>query len=242
MRAVYIGTAGWNIPRERAAQFAGTGSHLERYSRVFNAVEIDSSFHRPHKRSTYERWAASSTPDFRFAVKAPKEITHVARLKNIREPLARFLAEAGGLGQKLGAVLFQLPPSLEFDTGLASCFFELLRDLYDGPSVLEPRHGSWFEPEPDDLLKKFRVARVAADPARVPAAAEPGGWRELAYFRLHGAPRAYYSAYSEKFLQDLSARITGLARRSSVWCIFDNTAAGAATSNALAMLESVGSG
>ncbi len=234
---LYIGTARWTIPRDCARHFAAAGSHLERYSRVFMAAEINSSFHRPHKRSTYERWAASVPPGFRFAVKAPKEITHIARLKDVREALACFLGEAGGLGDKLGPVLFQLPPSLEFDPNLARCFFELLRDLHDGLAVLEPRHRSWFEQAPDDLLKEFRIARAAADPAPVPQAAEPGGWRSPVYFRLHGTPRVYYSAYSAIFLRDLSAKISALAQHSTAWCIFDNTAAGAATPNALTVLK-----
>jgi uncharacterized protein YecE (DUF72 family) len=239
MSAAHIGTAGWTIPPDCAHRFPAMGSHLERYCRVFNAVEINSTFHRSHKRSTFERWAAASPKGFRFAVKAPKEITHVACLTHVREPLVRFLEEAGGLGDRLGPILFQLPPSLVFDATVAGNFFELLRDLYSGLSVLEPRHQTWFEQGPEDLLKRFSIARVAADPARVPPAAEPGGWKSLVYFRLHGVPRMYYSAYSGDFLQQLAARISTLARRTTVWCMFDNTAAGAATSNASTVLEAM---
>jgi uncharacterized protein YecE (DUF72 family) len=236
---IYIGTAGWTIPRDSALRFSGTGSHLERYARVFNAVEINSTFHRSHLRSTYGRWAAISPEGFRFAVKAPREITHASRLINVRDPLARFVEEAGGLGSALGPVLFQLPPSLAFDAAVAANFFELLRDLYSGGCVLEPRHPSWFGQGAEDILKEFRVARVAADPARIPLAGEPAGWKSLVYFRLHGTPRVYYSAYSARFLQQLAARISALAQSATVWCIFDNTAAGAATANALTLLEAV---
>ncbi len=239
MGTFYIGTAGWTIPRDSAHHFLGTGTHLERYSCVFTAVEINSTFQRSHTISTYQRWTAAVPTDFRFAVKAPKEITHISRLKNVREPLARFLDEAGGLGDKLGPILFQLPPSLEFDAAMAGHFFELLQNLHAGSSVLEPRHQSWFEKRPDDLLKGFRIARVAADPVLVPPAAEPGGWSSLVYFRLHGTPRVYYSAYPGEFLQSLAARILSMAESSTVWCIFDNTAAGAATANALTLLEGV---
>ena len=267
MHPVYVGTAGWTIPRALKDQFGnrpskpevdslgtqvGAGSHLERYSRILTAVEINSSFYRPHRRSTYRRWAASTPPSFRFAVKAPREMTHNARLQSVDQMLVRFLGEARGLGDKLGPILFQLPPSLEFDARIATCFFELLRGLYDGPSVLEPRHQSWFEPGAEDLLKRFRIARVAADPppqnaqrppvADTPVSASspgPGGWRSLAYFRLHGSPRMYYSAYCDQFLRDLSARIIALAQRGTVWCTFDNTAGGAATSNALTLLKNL---
>src|SRR5919106_6889056 len=95
-----IGTAGWSIPKEHAAPFPATGSHLERYASVFNAVEINSSFYRPHRPATYERWAASVPEGFRFAVKIPKAITHERRLNEAGDHLDRFLSEAQGLGSK----------------------------------------------------------------------------------------------------------------------------------------------
>lgn len=241
MRAFYIGTPGWALPRDSGREFHGTGTHLQRYSRVFNAVEINSTFRRPHKRSTYERWAAATPTGFRFSVKAPKEITHVQGLKNTREPLAHFLEEVSALGDKLGPILFQLPPSLQFDGLVAGRFLELLVGLHSGLSALEPRHESWFEKEPEKLLKKFRIARVSADPALVPSAAEPGGWGLLVYFRLHGTPHVYFSSYSADFLQNLAARILKMAQHSMVWCIFDNTAAGAASMNAFTLTQAVSS-
>lgn len=234
---VRVGCAGWSIPREHAARFPGEGSHLERYARVFDAVEINSSFHRPHRRSTYERWAASTPAGFRFSVKLPKEITHRRKLADAAEPLDRFLAEAGGLGDRLGPLLVQLPPSLAFDPLTAADFLALLRGRFAGDVVLEPRHPSWFAAEPEALLTAHRVARVAADPAPVTAAAEPGGWPEPAYFRLHGSPRTYYSAYEPDFLDTLAARLRPLSRAGRAWCIFDNTAAGAAAGDALELLR-----
>src|SRR3954469_14763579 len=103
-----IGTAGWSIPKEHAAPFPTTGSHLERYGAVFNAVEINSSFYRPHRRATYERWAASVPADFRFAVKVPKAVTHEHRLKDVGDRLDRFIAEVGGLGPTRGPLLVQM--------------------------------------------------------------------------------------------------------------------------------------
>ena len=95
------------------------GSHLERYGAILNAVEINSSFYRPHRTATYERWAASVPEDFRFAVKVPKAITHERRLKDVGDLLDRFLSEVSGLGPKLGPLLVQLPPSLSFQAGIA---------------------------------------------------------------------------------------------------------------------------
>jgi uncharacterized protein YecE (DUF72 family) len=233
MSTVMVGTAGWSIPAAQADRFPREGSHLERYSQRLPAVEIKSSFYRPHRPSTYARWAASVPADFRFAMKVPKEITHTRRLAGAEEPLARLLGETVTLGTKLGPLLVQLPPSLAFDERACAAFFQDLRGRYDGPIACEPRHRTWFSDKIDRLLTDLRVARVAADPAVVPRAAEPGGWPELRYFRLHGSPRMYYSAYSPAYLDGLQHRLA--AGPGAVWCIFDNTAEGAATQDALAI-------
>lgn len=229
-----IGTAGWSIPKQHAAAFATAGSHLERYAQRFNAVEINTSFYRPHRKTTYERWAASVPADFRFAVKAPQEITHERRLIDTHDALDAFLAQTDGLGAKLGPLLFQLPPSLTFDAAAARAFFTMLRERYRQSAVCEPRHPTWFTPDAEDLLTGFGISRVAADPAIVPAAVEPGGHDEMAYVRLHGAPRVYYSNYDDDQIDGYARQIARLAQR-SVWCIFDNTAEGAATGNAAAL-------
>jgi len=228
-----IGCAGWSIPREYAAWFPAEGSHLERYAQRYSAVEINSSFYRPHRAQTYARWAASTPDGFRFAVKAPREITHSRRLVDTDAPLERFLSEAGALNEKLGVLLIQLPPSLEFDPEAAEAFFGGLRGRFAGGVVCEPRHPTWFSVDADQLLTSFQVGRVAADPSPVAAAAVPGGWRGIAYYRLHGSPKTYYSRYSEEYLDELAAVLAP----SGGWCIFDNTAAGEATPNALGLAE-----
>jgi uncharacterized protein YecE (DUF72 family) len=185
--------------------------------------------------TTYERWAAAVPEGFRFAVKVPKAITHEARLQGTGALLDRFLDEVGGLGPKLGPLLVQLPPSLSFEAGPSTRFLQDLRLKVDGPIACEPRHPSWFEPQVEELLADLRIGRVAADPAPVPGAAEPGGWRGLTYLRLHGSPRIYYSAYDEAAIRAALARLAlRRAEGSACWCIFDNTAAFAATPNALA--------
>lgn len=229
-----IGCAGWSLPRSEQERFPEAGSHLERYASRFRAVEINSSFHRPHRTSTYARWSASVPADFRFSVKIPKTITHTQRLRDAGQLLDTFLSEAAGLEDKLGCLLVQLPPSLSFDLSVASAFFADLRSRTAGTVVCEPRHSTWFTPEADGLLRDLEIARVAADPACVPDAAEPGGWRGVSYYRLHGSPRIYYSAYSEEYLAALAERIRAEAETGwMVWCIFDNTTLGAAAGNAL---------
>lgn len=235
---IRVGCAGWSIPKQHAVRFPVAGSHLVRYAGELPAVEINSSFYRPHRPATYARWAESVPEHFRFAVKAPKEATHARRLVDTEDILERFLSEATCLGEKLGPVLVQLPPSLEFSARVAERFFAALRDRFEGQVVFEPRHASWFSAKVDKLLARVRVARVAADPAVVERAAEPGGWDGLVYFRLHGSPKIYYSDYPSPYLDALTDKLTAAASRSmAVWCIFDNTALGAATANALTIVD-----
>jgi uncharacterized protein YecE (DUF72 family) len=226
-----IGTAGWTIPSRAAGDFPTEGSSLERYSARFDCAEINSSFHRSHRPDTWRRWASAVPENFLFSAKLSKEITHKRRLSDCAEPLAAALAEMAGLGERLGVLLVQLPPSLAFEPAVAEPFIAALRSGWDRDIAFEPRHPSWFEPGADALLEDRRVARVAADPAKVPAAAEPGGWRGLAYYRLHGSPATYRSSYDDGRLEALAERLR--AATIPTWCIFDNTASAAATSDAL---------
>ncbi|HEX8514422.1 MAG TPA: DUF72 domain-containing protein [Allosphingosinicella sp.] len=226
-----IGTAGWTISASAADSFPREGSSLERYSRLFDCAEINSSFHRSHRPDTWRRWASAVPEGFRFAAKLSKEITHKRRLKDFEAPLEAALAEMAGLGDRLAVLLVQLPPSLAFEPSVAEAFFAALRARWDGHVACEPRHSSWFDAEADSLLADRRVARVAADPARVPAGAEPGGWPGLAYYRLHGSPVTYRSSYDDGRLEAYSERLR--AATVPTWCIFDNTASSAATGDAL---------
>jgi uncharacterized protein YecE (DUF72 family) len=231
---VFVGTAGWAIPRAVAEAFPTDGSGLERYAARFNAVEINSTFYRSHRPQTFERWRTATPDGFRFAVKAPKAITHEARLVGCAARLGQFFDEIAPLAEKLGPVLVQLPPSLAFEPAVAAAFLGDLRARWRGPVALEPRHVSWFGAEAAALLKPHRISQVAADPACAPAAAVPGGDPALAYWRLHGAPRLYFSPYGPVALDALAEAI---ARRGEgeAWCVFDNTASGAAAADALAL-------
>lgn len=235
MTLTRLGCAGWSISRDAAPSFTGPGSHLERYAAVFNAVEINSSFYRPHQPQTYARWADSVPAAFRFAVKLPRTITHDRRLKDIDAPLAQFAAETGTLGDKLGCVLVQLPPSLALDAAVADEFLQRLRGHFDGMLACEARHASWFSDDASALLQRHRITRVIADPP----AGQPGPYvptTDDAYVRLHGSPRIYYSSYDEAYLASVAK---WLAERDA-WCIFDNTASGAAILNALQLRSTLG--
>jgi len=230
---IHVGCAGWSISRAQAERFPVNGSHLERYAQCLPAVELNSSFYRPHRPATYARWAASVPEWFRFAVKVPKEITHTRRLRDVAGPLERFLAEIAALGTTLGPLLVQLPPSLHFDAEVVETFLTTLRARFGGGVVCEPRHASWFTDVAERMLVAAQVGRVAADPALVPQAAQPGGWPGLIYTRLHGTPAMYESAYSNVDLERLAQTLGATAHTAPTWCIFDNTALDAATANAL---------
>ena len=239
MTSIRVGTAGWSIPRGIAADFPIEGSGLERYSARFNAAEVNSSFHRPHRPSTWVRWRDSVPDDFCFSVKLPKTITHAKKLVDCEAEVATFLDEAGLLHDKLAVLLVQLPPTLELDTASAKAFFSGLRRRTDALVACEPRNLSWFTPEADRLLAGLEVARVAADPSICPEAAKPGGWRELSYWRLHGSPVVYRSSYADR-ISALAATISNddAAHR---WCIFDNTASSAGAGDALQLLDAISS-
>jgi len=172
---INVGTAGWAIPRDAADRFPAEGSSLERYASRFPAAEINSSFHRSHRLSTWERWRDSVPADFRFSVKLPKTITHQAKLGGCGDLLRDFVEQANVLGNKLAVLLVQLPPKLELDTAVVSNFFEDLRSRTSAMIGCEPRNASWFTDEANGFLTDLHVARVAADPAICEAAAQPGG-------------------------------------------------------------------
>ena len=233
-RLPIIATAAWSIPRAVASQFPLEGTGLSRYAAVFKGVEINSTFYRQHKPSTFERWMSAVPDDFRFAVKIPKDITHVARLEDIRTGFQSFLAGISPLAGKLGPLLCQLPPSLTFDLDLAEQAFGAMREQHAGPIAVEARHRSWACDAASQLLERFSIDRVLADPAPVWEASD---FEEAPrYVRLHGQPKIYYSSYTSEEIGAFAKLLS-----ESSWCVFDNTASGAASKNALAMLAAFAS-
>jgi uncharacterized protein YecE (DUF72 family) len=223
-----IATAAWSIPKAVAGAFPEEGSGLTRYATRFQGVEVNSTFYRQHRASTYARWAESVPDHFRFALKMPKTMTHEQRLIDIGPLFDRFLEEVSPLGERIGPFLCQLPPSLAFEHTLAERALTDLRQRWDGRIVLEARHRSWASPEALDCLADHRIDRVLADPAPVwPATtfAEPP-----VYVRLHGTPKIYYSSYDETEIGRYRQMLAD-----DGWCVFDNTASGAAIANALTM-------
>lgn len=234
-----IGCAGWSLGSAHLAAFPEQGTHLQRYAATLNAVEINSSFYRPHKPETYRRWAASVPAGFRFSVKIPQQITHTQRLVDCEPLLDVFLGQCSELSERLGCLLLQLPPSLAYEPTRAGLFLQALRQRFEGDVVIEPRHPSWSAAQ--SLLVELRIAQVAADPPRIGNDQTPSGWSGLHYWRLHGSPRVYFSEYDQERLQRLAVQLRQSAEAGiPTWCIFDNTAAGAAMGNALQLQALLG--
>ena len=233
--SLVIGTAGWTVPKQVAEQFPYGPSALARYAGRFSGAEINTTFYRPHKPETYRRWAATVPAHFRFAVKAPKTITHERRLVEAGNLFARFVDEIAELGGKVGPLLFQLPPKLDFDAATAAAFFGSARRIWDGPIILEPRHVTWFGEDANRLLVDLRISRAGADPLRAPDGDRPGGEPGICYLRLHGSPRVYFSSYTDEQLAAVRDIILASAAAEK-WCVFDNTASGAAAADALRLM------
>jgi uncharacterized protein YecE (DUF72 family) len=232
-----IGCVGWSLPGAVQENFPPGASHLERYAALLPAVEINSSFYRSHRPATYARWRDSVPDAFRYSVKIPKTITHELRLQKVDEPLAQFVDEVSALQEKLGCLLVQLPPSLDYNVSVAERFFDKLRTLIDVPVVCEARHMTWFEEGAARVLEGLDIGYVIADPPAV-SLPVPATNSETVYIRLHGSPVIYRSAYSEEYLQGVHTYMKQCMQAGRrVWCIFDNTASGAAAPNALALMH-----
>lgn len=235
---IYIGTCGWHYdgwrgkfyPREVKA-----GDWLEYYAGYFDCVELNSSFYRFPGSDTVEGWLARTPPNFSFALKASRYITHQKKLKDCREPLRRFLRQAEVFAGKLGPVLFQLPPRWRLDLTRLAAFLALLPA---GPRyAMEFRDPSWHCSEVWDLLSAHAVAWCQYDlrgflaPERLTT--------NMIYLRLHGpGENAYCGSYDEVVLRGWAARLENWVRDGyQVWVFFDNDQAGAAVANALRLRE-----
>ncbi|GGN27818.1 hypothetical protein GCM10011609_83410 [Lentzea pudingi] len=228
---IRIGTSGWRYPEWRDDFYRGVPqrlwlSHLAQHVRT---IEINSSFYHPQPASNYRKWVAETPPDFVFAVKGPKQITHVQRLRHVEDPLKTF-ADSLALGTKQGPILWQLPPSLRFDRATIQDF---LAALPQGRHALEPRHESFRTDAYFDLLRAHNVAHVVSDAPTFPCIEAVTA--DFAYLRLHGHDELYISSYDDEQLDEWAGKIRGWDRDTYVY--FDNTMHGAAPHNALALAQ-----
>lgn len=220
--AVLIGTSGWQYKDWRGAFYPAKlaqSKWLSFYATRFLTVESNSAFYRLPERSTFAKWAAETPDDFVFAVKASRYLTHVRRLRDPADPVARLVERLEGLGSKCGPVLVQLPPGLKIDLDA------LEATLAAFPSrariAVEPRHPSWFVPETRRLLERRRAALCLADRAgrRSPE------WRtaDWGYVRFHEGRASPPPAYGRTALSNWAERIADLWEPDAdVYCYFNN--------------------
>jgi uncharacterized protein YecE (DUF72 family) len=235
-----IGTSGWQYKDWRPGLYpAGMPQRLwlEHYAERFATVEVNNAFYRLPERSTFEQWRSRTPADFRFAVKMSRYLTHIKRLKDPAEPVARFLSRADALGDKLGPVLLQLPPTLRADV---TALDETLRQFPRHVQVaVEPRHETWWTDEVREVLSRHGAALCWADRLGRPVTPL---WHTagFGYLRMHeGRAKPwpnYGSTALSTWLDRIDAHLSGL----EVWVYFNNDPGGAAVVNASAMARQAG--
>jgi len=234
----YIGTSGWSYYSFKGIfypQELKPRDWLKFYSQYFNTVEINATFYRTPRASTFKKWFEETPPDFVFSIKAPKVITHIKRLREIEESLELFLKSISPLKEKARVLLFQLPPSLAYDKTLIEDFLKRL-PVGNYRCVIEIRHKSFHNEEFAELLRKYKVCLCFSDCGpRYPS------WYEVQtadflYLRLHGSPQLYVSNYEEEELERIAKLIKGF-KVEEAYVYFDNTSLGYAVKNALSLKE-----
>jgi len=223
---IRIGTSGWRYPEWRDGFYRNVPQRLwlSHLAAHVATIEINSSFYRLQPPSHYRKWAAETPPEFTFAVKGPKLITHLKRLRHSENELKTFI-DSLALGPKQGPIIWQLPPTLRFDPGLLGDF---VSTLPPGRHAIEPRHESFRTDVYFDLMHGHNVAHVVSDAPTFPCIEAVTA--DFAYVRLHGHDELYISSYDDEQLDGWAQKIQNWARDTYVY--FDNTMKGAAPTNA----------
>ncbi|NEE02822.1 DUF72 domain-containing protein [Phytoactinopolyspora halotolerans] len=238
---VFVGTSGWQYRDWRGVIYPdGLAQRrwFERYVKSFATVESNSAFYRLPRRETFASWRAQMPDDFVMAVKASRFLTHIRRLQEPREPVRRFLDAAAGLGDRLGPVLLQLPPTLQAEPGrLAACLDEFPADVR---VAVEPRHTSWWTDEVRSVLEARDAALCWADVRGTP---QMPLWRTASwgYLRLHQGAASPWPHYDDDMMRSWARRIGDTwADAEDVYVYFNNDPGGAAVRNAIGFAGIVG--
>lgn len=236
---IYIGTSGWNY-KDWKGPFYPTRlaprDYLAFYAERFSTVEINNSFYRLPEIKTLESWHNTVSPDFVFAVKASRYITHMKKLKQPKAALHSFFHRMEALGEKLGPALFQLPPRWGFNRDRLQAFLE---ELPRGVRcAFEFRDESWHNRETHDLLRRnnaaFCIYHLASSwsPCEITA--------DFIYMRLHGPGAPYKGKYSDSILSSVADNLAEWDEKGSdIYCYFDNDEAGYAIQNAATLMEMI---
>jgi uncharacterized protein YecE (DUF72 family) len=243
MHRVRIGCSGWSYDDWRGGLYPDglpKRCWLERYAEVFDTVEVNATFYRLPKRSTVAGWVDQVPGDFRFAVKASRYLTHMKRLRDIADAVARFWEPLEPLrrGRRLGPVLWQLPESFHRDDDLLA---SALEELPRASHCFEFRHPSWFAPSVRGLLAEHGASLAIGDDRRRPLPdARPTG--AIAYLRLHYGHRGRGGSYSEAELDGWRRRIAAWRSRRSVFVYLNNDWEGYAPANARYLKQGLSAG
>ncbi len=237
-RVIYLGTSGWSYPGWKGVFYPpdlASKHWLEFYAERFPTVEINMTFYRLPTPGMLKGWCERTPPRFRFTLKAFRLITHLKKLRHVTGDVRDFNKLADGLGEKLGCILFQLPPSVTVDLELLA---EFLRTLSAGHrNVIEFRHPSWYDERVFEILRKRRTALCIVPSGRVPST--PVETSELAYIRFHGPGGNYASSYSDAELAEWAASI-GRVKAAECFVYFNNDYQGYAVANCFRLTEMLG--
>ncbi|MBI4296165.1 MAG: DUF72 domain-containing protein [Chloroflexi bacterium] len=232
-----IGTSGWHYDDWRGIFYPlnlPKSKWLEFYAHQFDTVELNYSFYRLPSEDAFAAWRDASPKDFLFAIKVSRFITHVKKLKDCQEPVKTFLDRATILKDKLGPLLYQLPPNLHRNDERLESFLTILPKHLE--HVIEFRHASWLEEEVFAILRRYNIGLCVFDMAdfTCPLVATA----DFAYIRFHGPAGLYSSSYSDEELAVWAKRLGDLAPRlNTVYIYFNNDVAGYAIDNAKTMRD-----
>jgi len=231
----YIGTSGWHYSHWQDRFYPKTltkAKWLEFYASHFTTVELNNSFYRLPSETAFTTWHDSSPTNFTFAVKVSRFITHIKRLRNSEEAVDNFISRAKILGEKLGPLLYQLPPNMHRNDEILESF---LSTLPQGMKhVFEFRHQSWLEDKVFEILHKHNIGFCVFD---MPSVSCPlVATADFAYIRFHGSTGLYFSCYSDEELADWAKRLANLARNlEAIYIYFNNDAEAFAVRNAITL-------
>ncbi len=236
----YIGTCGWSYYSFKGflyPQDSKPRQWLKIYSQHFNTVEINATFYKIPTVKTFKKWYEETPDDFIFSVKAPKTITHLKKLREVKDDLKTFLLAIAPLKEKAKVLLFQLPPSFKYNREVIENFLKILPSDY--LNVIEIRNISFHNEEFIELLKKYNVCLCFSD-----CAGKYPSWYEVQtanylYIRMHGSQKLYVSNYKDEELKKLAEKINSF-KTDLAFVYFDNTAEGYAVPNALRLKEILG--
>ncbi len=233
----YIGCSGWYYDHWRVLYYPEglpKSKWLQFYAKQFSTVELNNSFYHLPSEKAFVTWRESSPDNFVFAVKVSRFITHIKRLRNLGSAVENFLSRACLLQDKLGPLLYQLPPNMKRNDELLKDFLSSLPRKYQ--HVFEFRHESWLDDSVFQILRQYNVGLCVFDMPDF--SCPPIATADFAYLRFHGSESLYSSCYSDEELSQWAQKIARLSKKvKAVYIYFNNDAEAFAVKNALTLTK-----